>query len=471
VGVANGAIFEGNLPQDVATDGDGEARAGSPNSLARRRASFVVALALLACGEQLCGAQSMPVAPDRADASTGIRGPPIQDPRELEHALLSDDSAEAARLFWRFSCAQNAESAEVVRHVWEERDSSGASGAVRDPLVRTQMAKCLAAAWPRFRPTEPGDAPVLAQLRRSMASSNLEEVRAAAFGLTQIATAEDVQSMVAAAARLPALASQMTADLTQVCRVDAIEAERTIGASVTDARQHAEIQEVESHAATLRRTLCGFDANIVGGAVSQEDVEDFLTPGRLGTIRSAHDIEGILASTNVREAREVLWRPRCTANEKDVLDVVQKAWQHRDSSLRDSVTRDSNVRVLMARCLADASVASKSRVPAAAVEELRQAVLNGDAGNFIVGMEGLTRIATAGDLRLIESVVKNRPPVLSSIAVMYLTRSCAPGAQHVVAEIREHTSQPRALREIDYQIGATERVREFACAKREGGGK
>jgi hypothetical protein len=437
------------------------------------RSFFVVALALFACDERQASAQSSPAAADRADAPAAARLAPVQDPKELERALLAQDPAEAVHLFGRFSCANygNSESAEVVRRAWELRDSSSATGATRDPVVRTLMAKCLAATWPRFRPLEPGDAPVLAQLRLAMASDNPEEVRAAAFGLTQIATAEDVQSMVAAAGRLPALASQMTADLTQICRVDAIDGERAIGARVTDARQHAEIQEVESHAATLRRILCGFDANIVGGAVSLADVDDFRAPGHSDPNLSAHDIEGILASADVREAREMLWKLHCQPSEKDTLDVVQKAWQHRESSARDSVTRDSNVRVLMARCFAEASAASNSRIPAAAVEELRQAVLGSDPSNFIVGVEGLTRIATAGDVRLIESAVKNRPPVLSSIAVMSLTRSCAPGAQQVVAEIREHTTQARALREIDYQIGATQRVREFVCAARKEGGR
>ena len=440
------------------------------------RGFLVVALALFACDERQASAQSSPAAADRADAPVAVRVAPVQDPKELERALLAQDPAEAVHLFGRFACANygNSESAEVVRRAWELRDSSGATGATRDPLVHTLMAKCLAATWPRFRPMEPGDAPVLAQLRLAMASDNPEEVRAAAFGLTQIATAEDVRSMVAAAGRLPALASQMTADLTQVCRVDAIEGERTIGASVTDARQHAEIQEVERHAATLRRILCGFDANIVGSAVSQADVDDFWVPGRADPNRSAVEIESILASANVREARDGLWKLHCQPSEKDILDVVHKAWQHRESSGRDSVTRDLNVRVLMARCFAEASAVSgtgsKSQIPASAVEELREAVLGSDPSNFIVGVEGLTRVATTGDVRLIESAVKNRPPVLSGIAVMSLTRSCAPGAQQLVAEIREHTSQPRTLREIDYQIGATQRVREFVCvAPKEGG--
>jgi hypothetical protein len=441
------------------------------------RSFFVVALALFACDERQASAQSSPAAADRADAPSAVRLAPVQDPKELERALLAQDPAEAVHLFGRFSCGNynNSESAEVVRRAWELRDSSGATGATRDPVVRTLMAKCLVATWPRFRPLEPGDVPVLAQLRLSMVSDNPDEVRAAAFGLTQIATAEDVQSIVAAAARLPALASQMTADLTQVCRVDAIEGERIIGAMVTDARQRAEIQEVENHATTLRRMLCGFDANIVGGAVSHADVDDFLAPGHSDPKLSAHDIDGILASANVREARDRLWKLHCQPSEKDTLDVIQKAWQHRDSSARDSATRDSNVRVLMARCLAEASVAagtvSKSQIPASAVEELRQAVLGSDPSNFIVGMEGLTRIATAGDVRLIESAVKNRPPVLSSIAVMSLTRSCAPGAQQVVAEIRKQTSEPRTLREIDYQIGATQRVREFVCTAHKEAGR
>jgi hypothetical protein len=162
-----------------------------------RSITFVAALVLLLGMEELCRAQSTPSGPDRAEASHAVRRPATQDARELEAALLGADPAEAVRLFWRFSCANysNSESAEVVQLAWGLRDSSGASGATQDPVVRTLMAKCLAEAWPRFRPIEPGDAQVLAQLRLAIGSDNPEEVRAAAHGLTQTATAEDVQSI------------------------------------------------------------------------------------------------------------------------------------------------------------------------------------------------------------------------------------------------------------------------------------
>jgi hypothetical protein len=72
------------------------------------------------------------------------------------------------------------------------------------------MAKCLAEYKPRFSPLEPNDAPVLAQLRLAIGSSDRELVSAAAFGLTQTATAEDVKAMVSAAERLPSLKTLIT---------------------------------------------------------------------------------------------------------------------------------------------------------------------------------------------------------------------------------------------------------------------
>lgn len=431
---------------------------------------FMFIVALSVCDDQSSSAQTMPATADRADAPHALRTPPIQDPQELQRALLEDNPAEAVHLFWRFGCASNLEAAEVVRQAWELRDSAGSTGATRDPVVLAQMAKCLAAAWPRFRPTEPDDAPVLAQLRRSMASSNPEEVRAAAFGLTQIATPEDVQSMVTAAERLPTLASQMTADLSQVCRVDAIEAARAISASVTDARQRAAIDNIEAHTATTRRLLCGFDANIVGSAVSQADIDDFWVPAHQGPKPSASDIGSVLRSTNTHEAREMLWRLRCQPSEKDSLELIHAAWQTRNSSAPDSVTRDLDVRVGMAVCLANASAASKSAIDASIVKVLRQAVSSSDPRNFIAGVEGLSRIATAADVRLTENELQGRAPTFSGIAVANLTRSCAPGAMDAVAEIRERVSKPVVRRDIDYQIAVTQRVREFICAKRKGGG-
>jgi hypothetical protein len=436
-----------------------------------RRLAIVVALALLACDEH-CSAQSLPAVPNRADASTTFHLAPTQDPRELERALLADDPREAAHLFWRFSCANysNSESAEVVRQAWELRDSSGATGATRDPVVRTLMAKCLSEFKPRFTPMKPDDAPVQAQLRLAIGSSDPEQVRAAAFGLTQIATAEDVQSIVAAAARLPALASQMASDLLQICRVDAIEGMRIIRASVTDARQRGEIEAIEGHEAT-RRLLCGFDANIVGSAVSQADIDDFWVPDRPRPTPSANDLRSMLRSTDVHEARDMLWRLRCLPNKKDSLEVINAAWRTRNSSARESVTRDLDVRVAMAVCLANASAESKSAIEPSIVKVLREAVGSSDMRNFAAGAEGLSRIATVVDVRLIENAVKGRAPTFSSIAVTYLTRSCASGAQGAVAEIREHTSSQQALRAIDYQIRSTERVREFVCAARKGSGK
>jgi hypothetical protein len=450
----------------------GEGR--EPEQPGRRRIfTFVVALALLACGEQLCSSQSLPAAPGGAGASAVFRDPPTQDPRELEQALLAADPAEAARLFWRFGCASsnNSESAEVVRHAWELRDSSGATGATRDPVVRTLMAKCLAETWPRFRPIEPGDEPVLAQLRFAIGSDNPDEVRAAAFGLTQIATAEDVQSMVAATTRLPGLSSLMTGALFQVCRNDAIDGVRTIRSSVTDARQQSEIENIETHAAITRRALCVFDANIVGHGVSHADIDDFWVPGRAGPTPSTNDIRSALQSTSAHEAREILWRLRCLPSEKDSLELIRTAWQTRNSSAPESVTRDLDVRVTMATCLANASAESKSAIDALIVEVLRQALSSSDPRNFVAGVEGLSRIATAADVRFIDNAVKGRSSFFSTIAVGDLTRSCAPGAQRAVADIRERTSSPQSLRAIDYQIRATQRVREFVCATRMGGGK
>jgi hypothetical protein len=450
-----------------------QARAGSPNSLARRRTSFVVALALLACGEQLCSAQSIPAAPDRAGASAALRTAPIQDPRVLEQALLAEDPAEATRLFWRFSCSNysNSESAEVVRRAWELRDSSGATRALKDPVVRTLMAKCLAETWPRFRPLEPGDAPVMAQLRLAIGSDNPEEVRAAASGLTQTATAEDVQSIVAAAVRIQAVAVLLSSNLWQICRVDAIEGARSVTASVMDARQRASMEANEEHLVAMQRLLCEFDANIVGSGVSQADIDDFWVPGRSGPRPSANDIRNALQSTNVYEAREMLWRLRCLPSEKDSLELISAAWRTRNSSAPESVTRDLDVRVVMAVCLAEADAASNMAVDASMVEVLRHAIGSSDPRNFVAGVEGLSRNATGADVRLIENAVKGRSSVFSTIAVGNLTRSCAPGAGRAAQAIREHTSSPQGLRAIEYEIWSTQRLREFVCAARKGGGK
>ena len=77
------------------------------------------------------------------------------------------------------------------------------------------MAKCLAERWPQFSSRQAGDEPVVAELREAIVSNNPEEVRAAAAGLTHIATAEDVQAIVAVPTRLPALGRLMAVELSR----------------------------------------------------------------------------------------------------------------------------------------------------------------------------------------------------------------------------------------------------------------
>jgi hypothetical protein len=283
--------------------------------------------------------------------------------------LLSQNPDDAKRALGRGSCCSpNDEAAEVVRHAWELRDSAGASGATKNPVVRTLMAKCLAEYKPRFTPLEAADAPVLAQLRLALGSNDAEQVRAAAFGLTQTATAEDIQAIVSAAERLPALKSWITGAVGQVCRVVAIEAAKTIKASATDDRQRAEIENVEAHAAKMRRVWCGFDANIVPNGVSQADIADFFDPGRSDPDGSVGDLKGKLSSTNVHDAREALLKLHCARDDKETFGLVREAWSGRDSWASNLVTRDSSVRVLLAKCLAKAS--GPAKVPAAVKEQI-----------------------------------------------------------------------------------------------------
>jgi hypothetical protein len=66
---------------------------------------------------------------------------------------------------------------------------------------------------------------------------------------------------------------------------------------------------------------------------------------------------------------------------------------------------------------------------------------------------------------------KRRSSIFAVIAVGQLTRTCAPGAERAAEALRENTSSPQGLRNIEYEIWSTKRVREFVCAKRKGGEK
>jgi hypothetical protein len=152
------------------------------------------------------------------------------------------------------------------------------------------------------------------------------------------------------------------------------------------------------------------------------------------------------------------------------LELLRDAWRARNAGPAESVTRNPAFRVSMAACLAAAGAASNTAVDASIVEVLREAARSADPQSLLAGFEGLSRVATAADVRIIENAVKGRSSIFAVIAVGQLTRSCAPGAERAAEAMRENTSSPQGLRNIEYEIWSTKRVREFVCAK-EGGGR
>jgi hypothetical protein len=394
--------------------------------------------------------------------------PHFQDPQELERALLSTDAKLAAHLFWQFGCAPwNEDSTEVVKRAWETRDSAPANSATRDPDVRALMAKCLVERWSRFKPEEPGDAPIIAELRRAIASVNAEVVSAGAFGLTRVATAEDVQAIVAVPTRLPALGATMVSALTQVCRTDAADGIAKIRDEVTDARQRDSIDAMVESIHATRRTNCGFDANIVGSSVSAEDIEDFWVSNQGAEVPiSAQEIDEVLRSSDKTLARKMLRQIRCLPSNSATIDVVRSAWLTRDSGPADLVTRDTPVRVNMAACLAEAGAASRATADPTIAAELRKAVKGRDAGDLAAGMEGLSRIATRADVQVIVDAARRWPP-FAAFAVGDLSTTCAPGAVKGAVTIRSFTTSARGRDWMNGEIYVTERVREGICG---GGG-
>jgi hypothetical protein len=133
--------------------------------------------------------------------------------------------------------------------------------------------------------------------------------------------------------------------------------------------------------------------------------------------------------------------------------------------------RKPELRLAVAVCLTKAAAASNGTTDPSVMELLRQVVGGSDPRTLFAGLDGLSRVATAADLLLIESSVKGRSSVFATVAVGHLTRSCAMGAQQAAEAIREGTSSPQGLRAIEYEIGSTQKVREFVCAARNGWGK
>jgi len=381
--------------------------------------------------------------------------------------LQSTDAKQAARLLWRFGCGpQNEDWTEVVQRVWEGRDSAPPGAATHDPVVRALMAKCLVEPWSRFRSTQPSELPIIAELRHAILSDDSDEVRAAASGLTHFATAEDVQALVAVPSRLPGLVRTTVGALSEVCRADAAAGIAKIWESVADAGERAEIDRIAKGLAPTRRLLCRFDVNIVGNPITAADIDDFWAPIHGGGVgASAQEIAELLHSSNVDAARKARLVLRCVPSEQPSIDVVRSAWRSRDSSPADSAIKDARVRIDMAVCLAEASAASHTAVDPSVAAELRRATQSEDLFLRIEGMAGLSRIATAADVRLIVDAAKRGPAILAHIAAADLRTTCVPGAAAAAENLRKWTTSQRVREQIDYEIRSTERVRQGICGK------
>jgi hypothetical protein len=351
----------------------------------------------------------------------------------------------------------------VVERAWDRRDAASGA-ATRDPVVRAVMAKCLAERWSRFYSPQPRDLPIIAELRRAILSANSEEVRAAAEGLTHFATAEDVRAMVFVPSRFPGLLRTTVMALSEVCRADAASGIAKIRESVADTGERAEIDRISKGMAPTRRLACRFDVNIVGSPISAGDIEDFWVPRHVvGEAASARQIGDVLKSSNVELARKMLWELRCLPSEKTSIDAVLSAWRTRDFAPPESVTRDAQVRVTMALCLAEANAASHTQADPSVAAELRKSVKSDDAHLRIEGMEGLSRVATAADVGLIVNAAKGGPAIFAHIAAADLRTTCVPGAAEAAETLREWTTSQIVREQIDFEISSTERVREAIC--------
>jgi len=82
----------------------------------------------------------------------------------------------------------------------------------------------------------------------------------------------------------------------------------------------------------------------------------------------------------------------------------------------------------MAVCLANASAESKSAIDATIAKVLREAMISSDTRNFAAGAEGLSRIATAADVKLIENAVKGRSPKSAGILRIFQAGTGCAGA-------------------------------------------
>jgi hypothetical protein len=190
----------------------------------------------------------------RAPIHGGGGGAGAQDLAELLHSS-NVDAARKALLGLRCVPSEQA-STDVVRSAWRSRDSSPADLVTKDAKVRLYISVCLAEASAASHTAV--DPSVAAELRKAVQSTDFDLLIGGMAGLSRIATAADVQLIVDAAKRAPAIFAHIAAaHLRTTCVPGAAEAAENLREWTTSQRVREQIDFEIRSTERVREGICG----------------------------------------------------------------------------------------------------------------------------------------------------------------------------------------------------------------------
>ena len=327
----------------------------------------------------------------------------------LAETLHSSNLKKAVSLLYQVSCLPgDSPSVQEVRRAWRERDSTFYANALRSPLVRTLLAKCVIEASQDTATDESLKESAAAQLRSALTDPDPAVVGVGMLGIFHVATKQDVKLVAAIALKQSQLAMSGIASLSTTCLTEAKTAIAEIQAAYAGSPLGHDIRRL------VERAPVGLDSKFCAGKVSSTSM-----PNR----RSAGALSG---------------HPGARVNEPPSLIEVRDALKSTDPRAAQTL--------LNVRCDSDKS---------GAVEEVKRAWAAQD-------LEGLSRIAQNDDLLRIADV-PTRIPKLRNVAVRDLSLACGPDAVKALSVIRESLPSDDERRSIDVTYEQMEPERQRLC--------
>jgi hypothetical protein len=191
---------------------------------------------------------------------------------QVRSALDSPDPKRSLQALLDLLCnAENADAVGEMRRAWRERDSPGATGAVRDPVVQAVIARCLIEVDSRTASERAEITDATNLLRSALRSDDVMGVVAAVQGLAIISADQDVPRIAEVALRMPGMLNTTVRILGFTCGGSNLKTIAAIRRGATTQKLRDQIDSVYGHVEPVRKEKCG-DSRIKTSAVTTSTV-------------------------------------------------------------------------------------------------------------------------------------------------------------------------------------------------------